>query len=133
VPQEENVELVERAYEALNRQDLETVVELCDPEIEIDNTNAVFDAEVYHGLEGLARFFAQGSEMWESQRFEPEEYIPVGEEQVLVPQRIVSLGRDGIETIARNTTLYTLRGGRAVRVKTFQTKAAALEALGLAD
>jgi len=71
--------------------------------------------------------------MWESQRFEPEEYIPVGDDQVLVPQRIVSLGRDGVETIARNTNLYTLRRGRAVRVKTFQTKAAALEALGLAD
>jgi ketosteroid isomerase-like protein len=133
VPQEENVELLERAYEALNRRDLEAVVGLCDPEIEIDNTNAVFDAEVYHGHEGLARFFAQGSEMWESQRFEPEEYIPVGADLVLVPQRIVSLGRDGIETIAHNSNLYTLRGGRAVRVKIFQTKAAALEALGLAD
>ena len=71
--------------------------------------------------------------MWESQRFEPEEYIPVGEDQVLVPQRIISLGRDGVETIARNANLYTLRRGQAVRVKTFQTKAAALEALGLAD
>ena len=61
------------------------------------------------------------------------EYIPVGADLVLVPQRIVSLGRDGIETIAHNSNLYTLRGGRAVRVKIFQTKAAALEALGLAD
>jgi hypothetical protein len=71
--------------------------------------------------------------MWESQRWEPEEVIPVGHDQVVVPHRIVSVGRDGVETIARNTNVYTLKERKATHIKSFQTKADALEAVGLTE
>ena len=64
---------------------------------------------------------------------EPEEFIPVGDDRVIVPQRIVSVGRDGVETIARNTNVYTLNEGKARKIKSFQTKADALEATGLSE
>jgi ketosteroid isomerase-like protein len=68
---EENVELVRRAYSALNSRDIATVIGLCHPGVVLDNTNAVFDGSVYHGLEGLVEFFSPGQEMWESQTYEP--------------------------------------------------------------
>jgi ketosteroid isomerase-like protein len=55
--------------------------------------------------------------------------IPAGDDQVLVSHRIVSVGRDGVETVAHNANLLTMRDGKAVHIKAFQTKADALEAL----
>ena len=130
---QENVELIQRAYAALNSGDIPTVLEFCDPEVEFDNSNAVFDPGVYQGREGVNEFFSQQAGMWESQRWEPEEVIVIGNDQVLVPQRIVSVGRDGVETIARNTNVYTLCEGKATHIKSFQTKAEALEAAGLSE
>ena len=127
------METVKRAYAALNRGDLPTMLGLCDPEVEFDNTNAVFEAAVYHGHAGLVEFFSLGKDMWETQRFEPEEVIPVGDDQVLVSQRIVSVGRDGVQTIARNAAVYTLKQGKATHIKSFQTKSEALEAAGLSE
>ena len=129
---EENVETVKRAYAALNSGDNPTVLGFCHPEVECDNSNAVFDAGVYHGREGVREFFSEQAGMWESQRWEPEEVIPVGD-HVLVPHRIVSVGRDGVETIARNTNVYTLEEGKATRIKSYQTRADALEAVGLTE
>jgi ketosteroid isomerase-like protein len=130
---EENLEVVKRAYAAMERGDIPTVLALCDPEIEFDNSNAVFDPAVFRGHPGLLDFFSQTADMWEAQRFEAEEFIALGEDQVLVSQRIVSVGRDDVETVARSANLVTLREGKAVHIKTFQTKADALEAAGLGE
>jgi ketosteroid isomerase-like protein len=130
---EENLHVVKRAYAAMERGDIPAVLELCAPEIEFDNSNAAFDATVFRGRDGVLDFFARSGDMWESQRFEGEEFIPIGEDQVLVHQRIVSVGRDGVETVARSASLVTLREGKAVHVKAFQTKAEALEAAGLRE
>jgi hypothetical protein len=43
------------------------------------------------------------------------------------------VGRDGIETIAHNAAVFTLRKGRIVHMKAFETKAEALEAAGLRE
>jgi ketosteroid isomerase-like protein len=130
---EENVDAVKRAYAAMERGDLPAVLELCDPEIEFDNSNAVFEARVYHGHEGVLSFFSRSADMWESQRWQAQEVISVDDDQILIVHRIVSVGRDGVETVAHNANLLTMRNGKAVRIKTFQTKADALEAAGLSE
>ena len=38
-----------------------------------------------------------------------------------------------METIAHSASVYTLSAGKATHIKTFQTKADALEAAGLAE
>ena len=95
---EENVKSVERAYAALDSGDIATVIGLCHRDVVLDNTNAVFDGSVYHGHEGLVEFFSLGQEMWESQTYEPEEFIPVGDDRIMVlaatRQRRQRWGRD---------------------------------------
>jgi hypothetical protein len=71
--------------------------------------------------------------MWKTQRFELQEVIPFGEDRVVVLQRTVSVGRDGVETSARNANVLTLKQGTATHIKAFQTKAEALEAAGLRE
>ena len=130
---QENVEAVQVAYAALNRGDIPTVLGLCHPDVVFDNTNAAFDGLVHRGHEGIVEYFSLAQEMWESQRFEVQEAIPSGDDRVVVLQRTVSVGRDGVETIARNANVFTLKQGKATHIKAFQTKAEALEAVGLRE
>jgi ketosteroid isomerase-like protein len=123
----DNVELVRHGYEDLARTG-EIDLALIDPEVEWDNSGAIFDGAVYHGHEGVRAFFERSREMWDHQRFEPQEFIEGADDRVVVVQRIRSVGRDGIETIARNAVVLTLREGRIVHMKSFQTKAEALAA-----
>ena len=96
----ENVEIVRRGFEDFARTgDFDP--ELFDPDAEFDNSNAMLDAAIYHGREGLREYLFLLREMWKPVRFEPQEYIPVGEDQVLVPVRMITVGRDEVETVAR--------------------------------
>ncbi|HEY8779115.1 MAG TPA: hypothetical protein VIL93_04935 [Solirubrobacterales bacterium] len=81
----------------------------------------------------MREFLSLLRDMWKQLRFEPQEYIPVGENQVVVPVRLIAVGRDGVETVAARATVFTLREGRITRVKLFQSKAEALEAAGLRE
>jgi hypothetical protein len=123
---------VRRIYEAGEAGDLDP--DDWDADAVFDNSNAIFaDPGVYRGFDRIREFFIAQGEMWESQRYEPEEFIPVGVDQVVVPQRIVSVGRNGVEVVARTANLFTLHAGKVAHWKGFQTKAEALEATGLRE
>ena len=69
-------------------------------------------------------------QMWEQFRFEPEEYIPVGQDKVVVPWLITAVGRDGVETTAHAATVFTVRSGKLAHAKAFQSKADARRGCG---
>ena len=129
---QENVEIIRRGFEEFVRTgDFDP--EDFDPEFEFDNSNAMLEAAIYRGTEGLREFLSLLRDMWKQLRFEPQEYIPVGEDQVVVPVRMIAVGRDGVETVARRATVFTLREGRITHVKAFQSTAEALESAGLRE
>jgi ketosteroid isomerase-like protein len=135
---EENVEMVRRIYEkwedlVLADPDDKAFDEFFDTALEVDNSNAVFDGAVYRGQDGLREYLALLREAWSSLRLEPEEFIRVGEDQVMVAQRIFPRARAGVEVIARSATTYTFRDGKVIRIKNFQSKAEALEAARLRE
>jgi ketosteroid isomerase-like protein len=130
---QENVEVVRRGYERFNRTG-ELDPDVWDADAVFDNSNAIFaDPGVYRGFDRIREFFIAQGEMWKSQRYEPEEFIPIGVDQVVVPQKIVSVGRDGVEVVARTANLFTLHAGKVTYWKNFQTKTEALEAAGLME
>ena len=128
----ESVEFVRRGFEGFVRTG-EFDPDDFDPDFEFDNSNAMLDAAVYRGLEGMHKFLSLMRDMWQLLRFEPQEYIPVGENQVVVPIRMTAVGRDGIETVAHSAGAFTVREGKLAHVKAFQSKAEALEAVGLSE
>jgi ketosteroid isomerase-like protein len=129
---EENVEIVRRGYDDFFRTgDLDPA--LFDPEVVFDNLNAKFDGAVYSGREGVGEYLSMLGKMWKQARFEPQGFLPVGQDQVVVPARFIAVGRDGIETVARSASVWMLRDRRVIHVKAFQTKAEALEAAGLSE
>ena len=129
---QENVQIVRRGIDEFNQQFNSTEeldLDFLAPDVALDNSNAAFDNEVFSGQVGLGRFMAVQREMWKHQRVEPQEFIPRGEDQVIVAFRFISTGRDGVETVAHAALVATVREGKIAHMKAFQSKAEALEAL----
>jgi ketosteroid isomerase-like protein len=130
---QDNVEVVRRGYEHFSRTG-ELDPDGWDADAVLDNSNAIFaDPGLYRGFDRIREFLIAQGEMWTSQRYESEEFIPIGVDKVVVPQQIVSVGRDGVEVVARTANLFTLHAGKVTYLKNFQTKTDALEAAGLSE
>ena len=131
----ENVEIVRRGMEPFNRHFKTREVDLSSfaRDVTVDNLAATFDGAVYHGHDGLREWLSLQRGMWKHQQTEPEEFIPVGKDQVVVPIRIVSIGRDDVETVAHAVLVMTVREHKIAYVKGYQSKPEALEAAGLSE
>lgn len=129
----ENVEIVRGGYDHYNRT-REPDYSLLDPEVVYDVSRRVFDPGVYRGHEGVREFARLMREQWETMRIEPQEFIVAGDDVVVVPVRLVGVGRQsGAETTANAAHVWTLRDGKVIRQTTFQTRAEALKAAGLSE
>jgi ketosteroid isomerase-like protein len=132
---QENVEIVRRGMEQFN-QDFTSEklhLDLLAPDIVFDNSNAGLDAAVYRGHEGMRELMSLLRGMWKLQQGKAEEFIPVDEDRVIVPIRIVSVGRENVEVMAHAAMLVTVGDGKITHMKSFQSKAEALEAAGLSE
>jgi ketosteroid isomerase-like protein len=75
----ENVELHRRLVAAFNARDVQALIALCDPSIELHTMMGVGDA-VYHGHDGLRRWHQDLEEAWgDKLRIDPEAYFDLGE------------------------------------------------------
>jgi ketosteroid isomerase-like protein len=130
---QENVELVQRIFEAVGRGDLEAAADTLDPDIEIVDFD-IPDAGFYHGREGFFAWLARWDEGWESWKVEDLEFRSVGDAQVLALFRIVTKGKgSGIEMDRLDAIAYRLRDGKVIRSEYFNDRQQALEAVGLRE
>ena len=132
---QENVEIVRGAYEAFSRAGLDALLEHFHPDAEYDATAAIGPyAGMYYGHAAIRNFLADYFESWEYVRMEPDDFIEVGEDNVVVLLRLHLRGRgSGIEVEARTVNVWTMRDGRAARMAIYNDKAEALEAVGLSE
>jgi uncharacterized protein len=129
---EENVEIVRRGYEAWNRRDFNQILDLVDPEIEWTFAQGLrpgVDA-VYHGHEGVRRFWETFIEPWEEITVEVEELRDSGD-RVLAFVRFRAVARDGLTLDAPYVHVLTFRESRILRFEAFDNRDDALEAAGL--
>jgi ketosteroid isomerase-like protein len=125
---EENVELVRRSIASANAGDWESAFRDGASNFELDWSRAQgLLRGVYRGEEAQ-RLLIDSLDGWQSVRFEPHEFIEVGE-RVVVPWTMHFVGRDGIEVQARNTWTWTIRDGMIVRACIYQDKQEALKAV----
>src|SRR5256885_233025 len=71
---QENIELVRRAYEALNAGDIDGLVTLCHKDFNLDMSDRIFNPERYQGHEGIRGCCAEVVDAQENARtrwFEP--------------------------------------------------------------
>ena len=102
------------------------------PDFELDWSRGVGPQRGVYKLDQARPFFDDFGDIFESIRIEPKEFIEV-DDDVIVPQAGYTRGRDGIETTARITLVWTIRDGAIVRICLYQDKQDALEAAGLSE
>jgi ketosteroid isomerase-like protein len=129
---QENVEIVRRGYEAFNRGDLHAAADDFHPKIEWIGPGAVPEKlQVYRGIEGVREFWGLWRDEFEDFTVEIEEVIEAGE-QVIVMAAVSGRGRASGADVRSPAFphVWTIRGGEAVRVEMFRTRAEAREAAG---
>ena len=126
----ENVEVVLRCCEAFDRGDYQAALDALHPEIEYELSHFP-EGRVYHGHEGVREAFRIWLGTWEDYRQERDELIDAGDE-VVVPTREHGRGKgSGVEIVRATWGVWTMREGKAVRIRFYDTEADALEAVGL--
>ncbi len=135
---QENVEIVRVLFEAFQRRDVKTMESFLAPEVEWDATRfagIVPDlVGVYRGPEGTQRFWRTWLSSWKDLVFE-HEFRATGDQVVALISNQRQWGRhSGIETeIPPYAFVYTVRGGKVVRVCFYPDHQSALEAVGLEE
>jgi ketosteroid isomerase-like protein len=110
------------------------LLELCDPELRLDNIAEFPDTGPYHGHEGLRRWWQDVAEAFDEIRFEIDELIDVDAERVLSVQRVVGRFRNtGIPVDTPWASLFWVRGGKIARAVGYASKRRALRAAGLRE
>jgi ketosteroid isomerase-like protein len=130
---QENVEMVRRAIDSINdgRLALEDVAD----DFEMDWSNSVGPLKgVYRGVEQLNGVFQSFREVWDRLRWDVQEVIDLDGGRVLIVNRVRMRGRTShVEVEATGIQVWTIRDGKLASVKLYQSRADAVEALGLSD
>jgi ketosteroid isomerase-like protein len=130
---EKNAELVRRVYDLLNEGGVDAALELAADDCVWDWSNSIGPAKgIYRGKEQVREFSASFVEAFDEVLWDPVEIVEVDDSRVIVVNHIRMRGRgSGVEVEAVGAQLWTITDRRVSSVKLFQSKAGALEAVGL--
>ena len=126
---QENVEIVRRGLEHFIATG-EPLWETLDEDIVIRDHD-IPDSSDYHGYAGLAQWSEDWSAAWDDWRWEPEEFIDVGDRVVGV-LRVYAKGRgSGVDVQRVDGAVWTVRHGKCIRLDYYGSKNEAFKAVGL--
>lgn len=129
-----NAEVVRAGFEAMGRGDLPGLLELIDPAVEWTVRPDLPDAGIYRGHVEFLQLIGRFAEVLEDQWYEPQEFIEGPGNVVVVPVHWGGRGKSsGADVASRQdeTWVFTVEGGKVVRVTEYGDKREALEAAGL--
>ena len=130
---EENVEIVRRAFAALEQGGGDAMLEFCSPEIEYRVRRDLPDARTYQGHDGVRELAADWQRVFEDFRLGPEELIDAGD-SVVGMMRISGRGAaSGVEAGNLYAAVCELRDGRMWRISDYPTRREAFDAAGLSE
>ncbi|MGH2961036.1 MAG: nuclear transport factor 2 family protein [Solirubrobacterales bacterium] len=132
---QENVEVVRGIIDAINRGDIDAVVESATEDFVTDWSNSRgLLSGIHRGRDQVREAFESFLEPWDSLRWEPEELIELDEDRVLTVSRLQMRGRgSGVEVNASGASIWTIRDRRAAAITLYQSKAEALEAAAVRE
>jgi uncharacterized protein (TIGR02246 family) len=128
---EDDVQLVRAVFEAINRRDVQAVLDAYHPDADMSSlTSELVQGKAYRGHAGIREYFSSFADVWEELRLEPEEIRDLGD-RVLVVGRWSSRGKEsGAEVESPAAWLFAVRQGRVVFSRAYRD---AEEALGDSD
>ena len=131
----ENVDSVARSWELWLRRDFDAWLETIDPDIEWDLSAYPLVDWPDHGKgrQELLKQVTQYVAGWVGHHQEVRELIDAGDDVVAVVHETARMRESGATLDRDLIFVFTLREGRAVRWRVFETKEDALEAVGLSE
>ena len=130
---QENLDLARRGYEAFARGDLDSAIEIMHPEIEAHDPPEAPDATIYRGREAVRRDWEQFSNLFEDFSIDVEKSFDRGDEVVVFLRFRGRARESNAEVEAPMAHVWTIRDGKAVRLRQFLDRAEALKAAGLEE
>jgi ketosteroid isomerase-like protein len=131
---QENVEVVKAFMVPFAAGDRDAWRDHFDPDVVWDTSASEMPAAgVYHGHEGVERFFREWLGAWDEYEIETREYIDAGDSVVLV-FRQSGMGRgSGVRTERDFFAVYDLSASKVIRYRMYESRREALEAVGLRE
>jgi ketosteroid isomerase-like protein len=132
---QENIDVILKAVEALNRRDADAFAACVSPDVEWEtNRKMVGLGGTYRGRAGVRDFFEDlfGLETWESIDVEVEEVTEASDDRVLAGMLARTRGRgSGVPTELHLWQVFWFAESLITRRQVFWTRQEALEAAGL--
>jgi ketosteroid isomerase-like protein len=124
-----NVEAVRRGVEAYNGGDVDVILEIFAPDVEIHAVPELINSGTYHGHDEFLTWLAGWEEAWEEFTIEVEAIDPVGDDHVVVEvlQRARGAG-SGAAVEMRLVQLYEIREGVVTRFHLYMDRDQAVAA-----
>jgi uncharacterized protein len=131
---QENVELVKAFMGPFAAGDRDVWRHYFDSDVVWDTSASKMPAAgIYHGHEGVERFFREWLGAWDEYRVETREYVDAGDSVVLVFSQS-GIGRgSGVRTERDFFGVYDLRDSKVIRYRQYESREEALEAVGLSE
>jgi ketosteroid isomerase-like protein len=133
---QENVEVIHRQANAVNRRNADAFAATVSPDVEWeDSVYWTEDARLWRGRAAVREWFKKIIlEPWETIRAEVDEITQATEDRVFFAVLLTARGRDsGVETRQRFWAVYWITQGEVARRRVFRERAEALEAAGLSE
>jgi ketosteroid isomerase-like protein len=130
----ENVEVVQRSFDAFSRGDLDDVLATFAPEFEFYPSGRFMDTQrVYRGRDGWTEFWDAFRAAWEDVAINISRMEAI-DDRVLTLGKIEAKGREsGVEVETEAAWIHTVDRGLIMQLQTFASWADALEAAGLRE
>jgi len=130
---QENIELVKRGYSAFARGDLQGVIDVLGPDLEMTDPFGFSTTDTYQGHGGFIETVHDALESFERYEITADDFIDAGDD-VVVSVRINGIGRgSGAIVNMRVFHVWTIRDGKATIGRAFPTKEAAFQAAALSN
>jgi uncharacterized protein len=131
---QENVEAFKRAVEALNRRDIEAVLEEVDPEVQAHNAGEMsLGAGATRGHEGLRETFRTWSEAFAEFHYAFPEISDLGDRVIAIGQLRARGRESGAELESPIAYVAEFKDGKAIRIWSYLDPKEALQAAGLSE
>jgi ketosteroid isomerase-like protein len=124
-----DIELVKAMFAAFAARDLETVLALADPAIELTAVTGeqAGRSEPYRGHDGVRAYFRDVAAVWEELRLTPREFRAAGA-LIVVTGRVSA--RSSSRTVSGSTGwVWRVRDGKVVYVRVYESAADAIAAV----
>lgn len=126
----ENLEIVQRGFEAFNERGVEGILPFIHPEFEATTPpNLASEPDTYRGHDGIRRWFDSFDEVMDQIRWDANDFQQVGD-RVVVEFTLRARGKTtGLDFGQDAVMVWSLRDGRAIRVELFESMDEALRAV----